>query len=79
MAMNVTSKKKHRQSRLLTISFLLGTLLCALLMMTKKAFSEVSRGVFCLLSSGGTGRDPFIYSDPDVDGVSVRQDWGVLE
>ena len=48
--------------------------------MAEKAFSEVPRGVFCLLPNGqGAGRDPFIYSDPDVDGISVRQDWGDLE
>jgi hypothetical protein len=41
---------------------------------------QVSRGVFCLQPTGeGTGRDPLVYSDPDVDGVSVRQSWGELE
>lgn len=41
---------------------------------------QVSRGVFCLQPTGeGTGQDPLIYSDPDVDGVSVRQRWGDLE
>lgn len=41
---------------------------------------QVSRGVFCLQPVGqGTGQDPFVYSDPDVDGVSVRQNWGDLE
>ncbi len=27
----------------------------------------------------GTGQDPQVYSDPDVDGISVRQNWGELE
>jgi uncharacterized repeat protein (TIGR01451 family) len=40
----------------------------------------VPRGVFCLLpQSQGAGKDPAIYSDPSVDGVSVRQSWADLE
>ena len=59
---------------------LFGPLFSACLAMTETSFSEVPRGVFCLLPSGeGTGRDPFVYFDPDVDGVSVRQDWADLE
>jgi Beta-galactosidase/FG-GAP-like repeat len=78
--MNDLNKKKPHRLRLSEMSFLLGALFCALLMMTEKAFSEVPRGVFCLLPSGqGNGRDPLVYSDPDVDGVSVRQDWSDLE
>jgi hypothetical protein len=61
------------------MSFLLGTLLCVFAMMTEKAFSEVPRGVFCLLPSGQGGGDPLVYSDPDVDGISVRQKWADLE
>ncbi len=39
-----------------------------------------SPGVFCLQPSAqGTGSDPYVYSDPDVDGISVRQKWGDLE
>ena len=77
--MNVTSKK-HRQPRLLGMFFVFGALFCAFLLTPSKALSEVPRGVFCLLPAGqGTGQDPFIYSDPDVDGVSVRQDWADLE
>jgi Beta-galactosidase len=42
--------------------------------------SPFLRGVFCLQPAGqGTGQDPQVYSDPDVDGVSVRQNWGDLE
>jgi hypothetical protein len=77
--MNVTSMK-HRQSRLLGMFFVFGALFCAFLVTPSKALSEVPRGVFCLLPARqGTGRDPFVYSDPDVDGVSVRQDWADLE
>ena len=32
-----------------------------------------------LPAGGGAGPDPFVYSDPDVDGISVRQRWGDLE
>ena len=78
--MNVIDNKKYLRSRLSGMSFLLGAVFCAFLMMTEKAFSEVPQGVFCLLPSGqGNGRDPFVYSDPDVDGISVRQKWGDLE
>src|SRR5436189_2664540 len=42
--------------------------------------SRIPRGVFCLLPNGeGNGHDPLVYSDPDVDGISVRQNWGDLE
>src|SRR2546423_6425767 len=79
MTMNVISRN-HRQPRLLGMFFVFGVLFCAFLLTPSKALSEVPRGVFCLLPAGqGTGRDPFIYSDPDVDGVSVRQDWADLE
>ena len=48
--------------------------------MTEKAFSEIPRGVFCLQPAGqGNGHDPIVYSDPDVDGISVRQKWSDLE
>jgi hypothetical protein len=40
----------------------------------------IPQGVFCLLPEGqGTDGDPSVYSNPDVDGVSVRQGWGDLE
>jgi hypothetical protein len=78
--MNVINNQKYLRSRLARMSFLLGALLCAFVMMTEKAFSEVPRGVFCLLpAGGGAGPDPFVYSDVDVDGISVRQSWGDLE
>jgi Beta-galactosidase len=76
--MNMINTRKHPQSRLLRMSFLLATLICACLGMTDAAFSEVPRGVFCLLPAGGAV-GPFVYSDPDVDGISVRQRWGDLE
>src|SRR3982751_5310247 len=42
--------------------------------------SAFPRGVFCLLPNGqGNGPDPSVYSNPDVDGISVRQNWGDLE
>ena len=78
--MNLINKRKHGRSRLLGISLLIGALFCAFLTMTEQAFSEVPRGVFCLLPVGeGTGPDSFVYSDPDVDGISMRQRWGDLE
>ena len=65
---------------LLRVSVLLGALCWACLAMPEKAFSEVPRGVFCLLGAGeGTGRDSFAYSDPDVDGIGIRQRWADLE
>src|SRR5207253_2232670 len=68
-AMNVTNTKNHR---LFKMYVLLGALFCAFPMTTEKAFSEVPRGVFCLQPVGqGTGSDPIVYSDPDVDGISV--------
>jgi hypothetical protein len=78
--MTVMNNKKYRRSRLSEISFLLGALFFAFSTMTEKAFSEIPRGVFCLQPAGqGTGRDPVVYSDADVDGISVRQNWGDLE
>ena len=78
--MNMINKKKQRRSQPFQMSFLLGALFCAFLTNTEKAFSGVPRGVFCLLPKGqGSGHDPFVYSDPDVDGISVRQSWGDLE
>jgi Beta-galactosidase len=78
--MNAINTKKHRQSRLLRMSFLLGAFFCAFPTMPEKAFSQVPQGVFCLLGAGqGTGHDSFVYSDPDVDGIGMRQHWGDLE
>jgi hypothetical protein len=51
--MNVTDNQKYLGSRLSGMSFLLGVLFCAFPMTPEKAFSEVPRGVFCLLPSGG--------------------------
>jgi Beta-galactosidase len=78
--MNAINTKQHRLSGFFRMSSVLAALFCASLAMTRTAFSEVPRGVFCLQPAGqGTGRDPFVYSDPDVDGISVRQDWAALE
>src|SRR5437773_3327669 len=78
--MNMINKKKQRRCRPFRASFLLGALFCAFLTTPSKAFSEIPRGVFCLLPAGeGTGRDSFVFSDPDVDGVGVRQDWAYVE
>jgi hypothetical protein len=77
--MNAINTKKHRQSRLLRISFLLGAFFCAFPMMPGKAFSEVPRGVFCLLGAGQGDHHSPVYSDPDVDGISMRQMWADLE
>ena len=78
--MNLINERKHGRSRLLGISLLIGALFCAFLTMTEKAFSQVPRGVFCLLGAGeGTGRHSLVYSDPDVDGIGMRQRWADLE
>jgi hypothetical protein len=74
------SKTEHRQSQLSRIFCLIGVVFWVCIATTEKAFSEVPRGVFCLLpAGGGAGPDPFVYSAPDVDGISVRQTWGDLE
>jgi Beta-galactosidase len=78
--MNVINKKKHRRSRSFGMSFLLGALFCAFLTMTGQAFSQIPRGVFCLLPVGaGAGQDPLVYHNADVDGISARQNWSDLE
>ena len=63
------------------MALLFAAILLASLWPTGKAFSGVPRGVFCLLpsSTGGAGKDPAIYSNPDIDGISVRQKWSDLE
>ena len=56
----------RRQYLLLRLSFSLGVLFCAFLTMTEKAFSEIPRGVFCMLGVGGgvgkvvTGEGPIV-------------------
>ena len=73
-------QKMRRQYLLLRLSFSLGVLFCAFLTMTEKAFSEIPRGVFCMLGvGGGVGPGPWVFSNPDVDGVSVREYWSNLE
>src|SRR5438067_10887327 len=62
--MNAINMKKHRQSRLLRMPFLLGAFLCVFPMMAEKTNAKVPRGVFCLLGAGqGTGAHSRIYSD----------------
>jgi hypothetical protein len=79
--MNMINNKTYLGNRRLSaMSFLLGALFCAFLTVPSKAFSEVPRGVFCLQPAGqGTGPDPAVYRNIDVDGVSVRQNWSDLE
>jgi hypothetical protein len=78
--MNKINKKKQRRCLPVGMSFLLGALCCAFLTMPNEATSEIPRGVFCLLPVGqGAGRDPYVYNDADVDGISVRQNWADLE
>jgi hypothetical protein len=71
---------RRRRSRPFRMSFLLGALFCAFLTMTmtEKAFSQVPRGVFCLFPSGQKGKAR-TFINPDVDGVSIRQDWAAVE
>ena len=62
--MNVTDNQKYLGSRLSGMSFLLGALFCAFLTITDQAFSEIPRGVFCLLGAGeGTGQHSFVSSN----------------
>jgi hypothetical protein len=78
--MNIINNKKRRRFGPFSVLFLLGLLFCVFTTMAEKAFSEVPRGVFCLLPDGqGTRPNPLIYSNPDVDGISVRQYWADLE
>jgi hypothetical protein len=52
----------------------------ATVLTTSPALCDIPHGVFCLLPSGqGAGKNPAIYSDPSVDGVSVRHKWSELE
>jgi Beta-galactosidase len=47
---------------------------------TLPAFCGTPRGVFCLLPCGaGAAKKAAVYSDPNVDGISVRQKWYDLE
>src|SRR5260370_38340765 len=59
---------------------LLGMLLCAagLLAISGKAFSQVPRGVFSLTN---TGKQPqgAVLTNPEVDEISLRQNWSDLE
>lgn len=74
------NNKKHRRFGPFSVLFLLGSLFCVFTTTAEKAFSEVPRGVFCLLPNGqGNRPNPLIYSNPDVDGISVRQHWADLE
>src|SRR5207253_10559644 len=74
------NKENHRRSLPFRTALLFGALFCAFLTTPGKAFSQIPRGVFCLQPAGqGNGHDPIVYSDPDVDGISVRQKWSDLE
>src|SRR6266851_8686481 len=54
--------------------------LISALLASSAALAQVPRGVFCLLPvGGGTGPNPSVYSNVDVDGISVRQNWSDLE
>lgn len=79
MELRVYMNQAKPRSRGMTLW--LAVILGAFLLTTGKAFSEVPPGVFCLLpsSTGGDGKDPAVYDDPDVDGISVRVKWGDLE
>src|SRR5678815_1516500 len=50
--MNAINTQEYRRFRRLRISMLFGPLFSACLAMTETSFSEVPRGVFCLLPSG---------------------------
>src|SRR5438094_9799398 len=80
--MNLINKKKHSRSRSFRMSFLCGALLCAFLTttMTRKAFSQTPRGVFCLLPVGaGPGQYPSVYYNVVADCIGVRPNWSDLD
>src|SRR5713101_295929 len=62
------------------ISVWLLLLSSSLFAFSNEAFCEIPRGVFCLLPVGaGAGQDALVYDNPDVDGVSVRENWSDIE
>lgn len=70
---------RQTRTRLTKMPALIAILLCAgLLIIPEKAFSEVPRGVFCLLPSGKVGKAR-TFTNPDIEGISIRQDWSELE
>src|SRR5205814_2692397 len=91
-AMNMILKKKYPRSRPFRMSFLLGVLVCEFLTTTERAFSEipliaadwawvaspVPTGVFSLTGFGRQIRGSTL-SNPNVDGISVRDHWWHLE
>ena len=68
-----TSARRPRRLTVLAVS-----LCVALLALPGTVFSKVPRGVFCLLPSGKVGKAR-TFINPDVDGISIRQDWSELE
>lgn len=69
------SQSKIRPFRALT---LLAALICTSLYAAPHARAEVPRGVFSL-SPAGVACSAAVLSNPDVDGVGIRQDWQDLE
>ena len=66
-------------STLSKASGLLFALLCgSALTFIHSASGEVVRGVFSLAPSGNIAREP-VLANPNVDGISIRQDWKDLE
>lgn len=55
-------------------------ILLGLLVASTNLLAQAPRGVFCLLpADAGNAKDPLIYTNPDVDGISARQGWCDLE
>ena len=53
-------------------------LYAAMLAIPSLSFSQVPRGVFSIANSGKLPEDA-VLANPNVDGITVRQDWAALE
>src|SRR5215831_17428941 len=80
----LAAHQKQSTTRPYNMPALLGILLCAagLLAIPGKTFSQVPQGVpqgvFSITDTGNPPWSP-VLANPDVDGISIRQDWSALE
>jgi Beta-galactosidase len=77
--MMITRSAISRQIRSVKRAASLTALLCAgLLALPSSAFSQSPRGVYSIPSTGKKIQDP-ILANPNVDGISLRQNWTDIE